>query len=870
MYKKEFVDVLKELEVNQEVGLTEAEVNERKLKYGDNALKSKKNKPWIVKFLLQFKDILIIILLLAALISFLVERSEWVESVIIVIVVLINAILGVTQETKAEKSLEALKKMSAPLAKVLRGGNIYQVESINLVPGDIVIIEAGDFIPADARLIEASNLQVDESALTGESVPVTKNIEIISGNDVPLGDQTNMIFSSTFVTYGRGIAVITGIGMDTNIGKIAGMLNEVENELTPLQVKLNQIGKVIGIVAILICIVVFLIEWLTGAETVLEAFKTSIALAVAAIPEGLSTVVTVVLAIGVTKMAKQKAIVKKLPAVETLGSTSVVCSDKTGTLTQNKMTVVKLYNDGIKNVEEELDELEKKILTFFSVCTDATISIVDGEEKRVGDPTETALIEANNKYGFETDANYDRIADLSFDSDRKMMTVVVTKDTKIYSITKGAPDIIINRCKDVDKETILEANKQMAHDALRVLAIGYRELTNTPSESQMNSEYLESDLQFLGLIGIIDPARLEVFDAIALAKSAGIRTVMITGDHVITARAIAEQLGIIGEGQEALSSEELHAMSDEELSQNIEKYAVYARVAPEDKVRIVKAWQSKDLVVAMTGDGVNDSPALKVADIGCAMGITGTDVAKEAADLILVDDNFTTIISAVQEGRGIYSNIRKAVHYLLSSNIGEVLTIFLASIISAITSLSLGVPLLPMHLLWVNLITDSLPAFALGLEKADIEVMSEKPRNKKEGFFANGLGYKIAWQGAIIGIVTLIAYIIGHTKNPDSYLGQTMAFLTLATSQLFHAFNVKSEHTLFSKKTFNNKYLILAFIAGLILQIAIIYIPFFANAFKLETLSFDYLMTCLGLAFSIVIICEIVKFGKKIFNKNKN
>jgi len=864
MYAKKTVEeVLLELNVDPQKGLDDAEVQKRLKEYGKNALNEKKKTPWILRFLAQFKDILIIILLIAAIVSVLIEPEDWIESVIILLIVLINAILGVSQESKAEKSLEALKKLSTPYSKVIRNGSLVQVESSSLVPGDIISVEAGDFIPADARIIEASKLQIDESALTGESVAVNKQVDAIMNDHISLGDQKNMMFSSTFITYGRGLAVVTATGMNTEIGKIANMLNETKVELTPLQVKLNQIGKTIGFVAIIICIVIFLMEWLADVEGPLAAFKTSIALAVAAIPEGLSTVVTVVLAIGVNKMSDEQAIVKKLPAVETLGSTSVVCSDKTGTLTQNKMTVVKLYTNTIKSLDEKLTNKEKEMLTYFSLCSDAKISYVDGEEKRVGDPTETALVEANMKYGSHKDlSDIKRLDEISFDSDRKMMTVIVEYNGKLLQITKGAPDVIVKRSRNLNVDEVLKANDDMAVNALRVLAIGVKELKELPKE--MESDNVEIDLEFVGLVGMIDPARPEVKEAIKIAKLAGIKTIMITGDHVVTAKAIAKELGIINEGELAITSSELHDLSDEELYNNLEKYTVYARVAPEDKVRIVDMWQSKGKVVAMTGDGVNDSPALKTADIGCAMGITGTDVAKEAAAMILVDDNFATIIKAVKEGRRIYSNIKKTVQYLLSSNIGEVLTIFLATIISSLASLSFGIPLLPMHLLWVNLITDSLPAFALGVEGADDDIMTQVPREKNENFFANGMGRRIAIQGVIIGLLTLTSYVIGHFMNPNNYLGQTMAFLTLSTVQLFHSFNVKSDKTIFSKHTFNNRFLIFAFLLGLGLQFLIIYIPFLADIFKLEPLSWGQLAISIGIAALVLVFGEIGKLYRHL------
>ncbi|MEI3527499.1 MAG: HAD-IC family P-type ATPase [Bacilli bacterium] len=586
---------------------------------------------------------------------------EWVESLIIFIVIIINAILGIIQENKAEKSLEALKKMSSPMCKVLRDGKVIPIETIHLVVGDIIMVEAGDFIPADARIIECSHLRVDESALTGESVTVEKISDVIDGiedKEIALGNRKNMLFSSTFVTNGKAKAVVTEVGMKTEIGKIAGMLIGDDNQTTPLQQKLSQVGKVIGIMSIIICVVVFFLEMLTTKGTsdtyLLDAFKTAIALAVAAIPEGLATVVTIILAIGVGNMAKKNAIVKKLPAVETLDSTSIICCDKTGTLTQNKMTVQELYHHTNKKLEN-LTEDDKELITYFALCCDAQITNVDGVEKRIGDPTETALIEFNNLYGRPID-KIERVADLPFDSIRKMMTVVVKVNNHYLSITKGAPDIILHHAllSDKEKQEILNANTNMASRALRVLGLGIKAHANKPE----CNENLEENLTFLGLVGMIDPARPEVKEAIEVASKAGIRTIMITGDHITTASAIAKELNILKDGYRAISSEELQKMSDEELGNQIEDYAVYARVSPEDKVRIVEMWQKKGKVVSMTGDGVNDSPALKKADIGCAMGITGTDVSKEAADMILADDNFTTIVEAVKEGRGIYNNVK--------------------------------------------------------------------------------------------------------------------------------------------------------------------------------------------------------------------
>lgn len=860
--KTDIQTLVSDLDTNLESGLTKEKVEFRLNEYGYNELEAKKKQSLFVKFLLQFKDILIIILIIAGIVQIVIEPSDWVDSLIIFIVILINAFLGVMQENKAEKSLEALAKMSTPMCKVLRDGKYIQIPTRELVIGDIIIVEAGDFIPSDARLFETSSLQVDESCLTGESLPVTKSQEVIDTEKLALGDMKNMVFQSTFVTKGRGKAIVTDTGMNTQIGKIAGMLNSGESTKTPLQDKLNQVGKAIGYICLLVCAVVFVLEYINSKE-LFESVKTAIALAVAAIPEGLATVVTIVLAIGVNTMSKQNAIVKKLPAVETLGSTSVVCSDKTGTLTQNRMTVLQVYRNEIRKLDE-LDKDDEDIISYFALCCDAKVEIIDGEEKRIGDPTETALIDLNNKYG-KSIKEITRLADVPFDSERKMMSVICKIDGKLVLITKGAFDQIIKHSKNKESfDKAREVNDKMASEALRVLGLGIKYLDKLPEEV---NETIENDLTFLGLVGMIDPARPEVKEAIKLAKEAGIRTVMITGDHKATAMAIAKDLGIL-ENYQAISSDELHNLSDEYLDENIENYAVYARVAPEDKVRIVTSWQKKGKVVAMTGDGVNDSPALKKADIGCAMGITGTDVSKEASDMILVDDNFSTIISAVKQGRGIYNNVKKCVKYLLSSNIGEVLTILLASIIALCISSDFGVPLLPIHLLWINLITDSLPAFGLGMEKPNDDIMHIPPRPKNEGFFANKLGLHIALEGVIIGLLTLASYTIGFYTTNSITIGQTMAFLTLSGCQLFHAYNVKTDKTLFSKETFNNKFLNMAFIVGFILQFSVMYIPgLHDKVFKLASLSLSQVAIACALAFSVVIIMEIFKlFG---YRKNK-
>ena len=849
-----------DFDTNLQCGLSASKVEQNREKYGKNALQEKKKTPMILKFLAEFKDPLILILIAAAIISVIVDPHEWIESVIIMVVVLINAILGLYQENKAEKSLEALKKMSASTCKVIRDNTIQTIVTEELVVGDIILVEAGDSVPADARIIECSNLKVEEAALTGESVPVDKNSEYIEAEGIPLGDMKNSLFSSTYVTNGKAKAIVTSVGMQTEIGKIASMLSEQKEELTPLQNKLNKVGKIIGILALSVCVVVFLLEMIAlkwDWSKFSEAFITAVALAVAAIPEGLATVVTIVLSIGVTKMSKRNAIVKKLPAVETLGSCNVICSDKTGTLTQNKMTVTKLYLNEVKEIKDLTAE-EKKMVTYFAICCDAAIEEKDGQLIRIGDPTELALLDINLVHG-EDIRQYNRVLDLPFDSDRKLMTTVIKVDDKYVAITKGAPDRVIGLTvnSQEEKENALNANAQMANDALRVLALGIQTFDYLPT-----AEELEKDLTLVGLVGMIDPARPEVFESIKVATKAGIKTVMITGDHIVTACAIARELGILKEGDRAITSQELDELSDEYLAEHIHEFSVFARVAPKDKVRIVEAWQKRDAICAMTGDGVNDAPALKKAEIGCAMGITGTDVSKEAADMILTDDNFSTIVSAVKEGRGIYDNIRKCVKYLLSSNIGEVLTIFVASLLTAFGIINLGTPLAAMHLLWINLITDSLPAFGIGMEEAEDTVMDSKPRSKNEGFFANGYAWKICLEGIIIGAVTLIAYIIG--EQVDHSVGQTMAFLTLSSTQLFHAYNVKSNHSVFSKKSYKNKFMNFAFLLGFGLQVFVIYCPGIRDLFEFAPLHIEYFAISIALSLVMVAIMEVYKLVTKL------
>lgn len=860
-------DYFRKFNSNATKGLDDSQVEKNREEYGRNELKEGKKTSIFVKFLEQFKDVLIIILIIAAIVSIIIDPKEWVESLIIFVVVILNAVLGVYQEDKAEKSLEALKKMSQPECKVIRNGQAQTIASSDVVVGDIILVEAGDSIPADARIIECTELKVDEASLTGESLPVSKHNKELPEGEIPLGDQKNMLFSSTYATNGKATAIVTATGMNTEIGKIADMLTNTKNEATPLQNKLDKVGKVIGILCLVICAVVFGFEVIGAAKhngwnfadgaIWLSSFKSAVALAVAAIPEGLAAVVTVVLSIGVTKMVKHNAIVKKLPAVETLGSTTVICSDKTGTLTQNKMTVVKVYDKELKEAKN-LTDSEKKLVSHFAICCDARID----NGKRIGDPTELALLDINNSDGLDI-SKKTRLLDLPFDSERKMMTTVINENGKFIAITKGAPDIVINRClndlDDLDKAR--DVNEEMSNSALRVLALAIKVFDSLPSK-----EDLEKDMDFLGLVGMIDPSRPEVKDSIKIAKKAHIKTVMITGDHITTAKAIAKDLGILEDGKKAITSLELDQISDDELARTIDDYRVFARVAPKDKVRIVDAWQKNDAVVAMTGDGVNDAPALKRADIGCAMGITGTDVSKQAADMILTDDNFSTIVESVKQGRGIYSNIRKCIRFLLSSNIGEVITIFLVALIGIFVD-GLGTPLLAMHLLWINLITDSLPAFALGMEEPEDDVMSDEPRSKNESFFAGKLGINIAIEGLVIGLITIAAYFIGHFGFHNDDMGHTMAFMTLATAELIHAFNVKSDHTIFSKKTFNNRFLIFSFLIGLALQLAVLYIPGLNTIFKLTPLNIGQLGIVLGLSLVPVLFMEIYKLVRKLLKK---
>ena len=887
-FNKTVDEVESTLKTNAENGLTAEEAKKRQEEYGLNELKAKKKKSLFVKFLEQFKDFMIIILIISAIISGVVGVAQgegFTDTIIILVVVVVNAIIGVAQENKAEKSLEALQKLSSHVAKVVRDGKLQVIQSKELVPGDIVILETGDYVPADLRIIEAVNLKSQESALTGESVPVEKMAAKIEDEKIGIEDRVNMLFSSSLITYGRGKAVVVETGMNTEVGKIADIINTAEEQGTPLQQKLNKLGKTLGIVALAICAVIFVVGLLYGKEPI-HMFMTAVSLAVAAIPEGLPAVFTIVLAIGVQRMVKRNAIVKKLPAVETLGSASVICSDKTGTLTQNKMTVEKVFCDGnLVNLEESADMIDIQKLVYASMlCNDTKIS---EDDKLTGDPTETALVDMAFKLDFDPSVYgmFPRVAEIPFDSDRKLMTTVHEENGNYVVYTKGGVDELLANCSsyilegdiktDLEeyKEIIRRYNMEMAQNALRVLAMAYKVLDHKPTAEEIKE--LESNLTYIGMVGMIDPPRLEVKDAVQECKEAGIKTVMITGDHKITAIAIAKSLGILENDDEAITGTELEEMSDEELIRNVRKYSVYARVSPEHKVRIVKAWQANGETVAMTGDGVNDAPSLKIADIGCAMGVVGTDVAKEAADVILTDDNFATVVSAVEEGRRIYDNILKAIQFLLSSNIGEIVVLFLAILITPLLSKQFGVDitlietLLPIHILWINLVTDSLPALALAVDPAADNVMKRKPlKNTKKGIFTKGMTWRIVYQGLMIGLLTLTAFIIGLSTPDVSQeekvkIGQTMAFYVLALSELVHVFNIRdNKRSIFKTGIFNNSKLILATVVSASLMFVILFTQGLRDIFGLVMLPAMHVFETVMLVLAPVIIVEIFKLLK--------
>ena len=856
-------ELLRHYGSNPSTGLTQEQAERAKTQYGANKLAEGKKKTNLQRFFAQFKDVMIIILLIAAAVSFGIacttgETSEFFEPVLILLIVVLNAVMGMLQESKAEKALDALKDLSAPHARVLRDGKEQVIDASELVPGDIIHLEAGDFVPADARLLESVSLKSEESALTGESVPSEKDARAQVAEDASLGDRSNMVFSGCSITYGTATALVTGTGMDTEMGKIAGLLSGEGDSQTPLQKKLAQLSKYLGILALAACAVIFVVGLIDGMD-VLEIFMTSVSLAVSAIPEGLPAIVTIVLSIGVQRMVKKNAIIRRLPAVETLGGASVICSDKTGTLTQNRMTLVKAYVDGenfLEDIGTSNSPAVKRLLMCGTLCSDGSVTFEDGTAKHIGDPTETSIILAAHQNGMpkeELTARFPRLAELPFDSDRKRMTSVNQIEGKNVVIVKGAFDSIAPRCTSGDLDAAGRINDQMSQKALRVLAIAYKVIDSVLEAPQI--EELENGLTFLGLVGMIDPPRPEAKQAVAVCRKAGIKPVMITGDHVVTASTIAKELGILEEGDRAITGAQLDAMSEEELDREVEHISVYARVSPENKIRIVKAWQRKGQVVSMTGDGVNDAPALKAADIGCAMGITGTDVAKGAADMTLTDDNFATIVDAVREGRGIYANIRKVVGFLLGTNIGEVLTVFFSMILWRKT------PLLSMQLLWINLVTDSLPAIALGMEPVEADVMEHRPKPKDESIFAYGLGVRIVLQGIMFAVLSMCAFVLGENATGTLTGGQTMAFLVLSLSQVVQAYNMRSEHSLFRIGPFTNHKLNWACLISLLLIALVLFTPL-RIVFELAALPGELYLQGLGLALIPVLVMELSKkFG---------
>lgn len=867
-----------------ENGLTSEQARRRSAETGKNKLAEGKKTPLILRFLSQFADPMIIILIAAAVISAItsVLQKEFPSDVIIIMfVVIVNAILGVYQESKAEKAIEALQKMAAATTKVLRDGKVCEIPSEDLTVGDVVLLEAGDAVPADGRIFESASLKIEESALTGESVPVNKFIKAIGlegQKDVPLGDRKNMMYMGSTVVYGRGKAVITSIGMDTEMGKIAGALSSAKDEQTPLQKKLGQLSKILSFIVLGICVFMFAFDivraFVTGTEMNLDfllgSFMLAVSLAVAAIPEGLAAVVTVVLSIGVTNMSKKNAIIRKLTAVETLGCAQIICSDKTGTLTQNKMTVVEHYCDN-----------EKMLAEGMALCTDVNL---DDDGNLVGEPTEMALVAYSMSLGMNKNEllkSAPRVGEAPFDSNRKMMSTIHKTADGILQFTKGAPDEILKHCTkifkngevspltDADRDAVLKKNKEFADRALRVLACGYKQLSCVPEDQSPDN--IENELVFCGLVGMIDPVRPEVKAAIEECRGAGIRPIMITGDHKDTAVAIALELGIIKDKSEAITGAELDDISDEDFKEKVTQYSVYARVQPEHKVRIVNAWKSRGMITAMTGDGVNDAPSIKSADIGVGMGITGTDVTKNVADMVLADDNFATIVSAVEEGRRIYDNIRKSIQFLLSSNLSEVMAIFTANL--------LGFTILkPVHLLWINLVTDCFPALALSMEKGEKDLMKRPPRKSSDGIFAGGVGFDVVYQGLFVTLLTLAAYFIGHFMEAgrweitESADGMTMAFLTMSMCEIFHSFNMRSQHgstvSMLLHGSFN-KYIFGSTVLSLITTALVIEVPFLADAFDFTTIDAREFFTALGLAFLIIPLVEIVKAIERAVIKNK-
>ena len=872
-YLKSVKEVFTAIESNAK-GLTGAEAQRRLTRDGKNKLAEAKKDSLLKRFLSQMADPMILVLIAAAAVSGVTSfyaGENFADVIIILAVVVINALLGMYQESKAEKAIEALQEMAAATSRVLRDGRIEQVKSEELVVGDVVLLEAGDAVPADGRIIECASMKIEEAALTGESVPVTKTTDVLyagEAKDVPLGDRKNMVYMGSTVVYGRGAAVICATGMDTEMGKIADALAQAQEGKTPLQIKLTQLSKILTVLVLAICVIIFAVSLLRAGsldgKVLLDTFMIAVSLAVAAIPEGLAAVVTIVLSIGVTNMSKQNAIIRKLTAVETLGCAQIICSDKTGTLTQNKMTVVDAYGDD-----------QALLASAMALCSDARIE--EGSDSAIGEPTECALVNYAHQLGMEKQAlemALPRIGEVPFDSGRKMMsTLHEDKDElKILQYTKGAPDEVLKKCTkiwrdgqavpmtDADRANIAAANKQMADRALRVLMAAMRIYDEMPTE--LTPEAVEQDLCFIGLEGMIDPVRPEVKAAIAKCNEAGIRPIMITGDHIDTASAIGRELGILDDTHHAITGAMLNEMDDEQFEKEIEHISVYARVQPEHKVRIVNMWKKKGYVTAMTGDGVNDAPSIKSADIGVGMGITGTDVTKNVADMVLADDNFATIVGAVAEGRRIYDNIRKSIQFLLASNMSEVLSIFAATMLGFVI-------LQPVHLLWINLITDCFPALALGMERPEADIMQRKPRKTDDGIFAGGLGIDMLYQGVILAGLTLTAYFIGHyieadvweiTTSPD---GTTMAFLTLSMAEIFHSFNMRSQRDSLLHMKYMNPALIWSSIASFAATTLVIYVPFLADAFEFEHISLTEYAIALGLAFLVIPIVEIIKFFQR-------
>jgi len=851
--------ILAKFQVESDSGLSSAEAARRLAQYGLNHLQTRKKKSILQRFLDQFKDFMIIILIIAAGISFAVafhEGEDFIEPVLIVLIVAFNAIMGVMQESKAEQALEALRKLSSPHVRVMREGKDAIIPSSQLVPGDIIKVEAGDYIPADARLIEESNLTVEEASLTGESVPSKKDARAKIELDAPLGDRFNMLYSGCSISYGTGMAVVTATGMATEMGRIADLLESEPEAPTPLQDKLHVLGKYLGVLALAVCTVIFLIGLLSGMHLA-EIFMIAVALAVSAIPEGLPAIVTIILAVGVQRMAKRNAIIRKLSAVETLGSASIICTDKTGTLTKNQMTLVKAYHAGAwleEDISEHNSDPIRELLQYAALCSNGVVEVEDGQVIHIGDPTETSIVLAAYRNGMSRDELnrvYPRLAELPFDSERKLMTTVNAIDGKNVVIVKGAFGALAEKCIAGDVEAGRQYTEDFSRKALRVLALAYKKIDALPDPPGSNE--LENHLTFMGVLAMIDPPRPEAREAVSTCWQAGIKPVMITGDHLMTASAIASELGILREDDDAITGSELALMSEADLADRVANIAVYARVAPEDKIRIVRAWQHRGEVVAMTGDGVNDAPALKAADIGCAMGITGTDTAREAADMVLTDDNFATIVDAVQEGRSIYDNIKKTVGFLLGTNIGEVLAVFAAMLLWKVS------PLIAVQLLWINLITDSFPAIALSMERGEKDIMHRRPRPRGESIFAQGLGIRIILQGTLFAILTLTGFFTVWKNTGDIQAGRTMAFLVLALSQVLHSFNMRSNHSLFSIGFFSNKYLNAAAFISVTLTIMAAFIPPAAAAFGMVRLPVNFYLLALGLAALPIAVLELSK-----------